>query len=61
MDHVGRNLYEAIPHDPHREVLRHEKMGALTAAMIEKGWLGNKAGQGFYKKVPDLKKVVKRL
>jgi 3-hydroxyacyl-CoA dehydrogenase len=50
MDHVGRNLYHAIPHDPHREVLRHEKMGALTSKMIEKGWLGNKTGQGFYKK-----------
>lgn len=50
MDHVGRNLYEAIPHDPHREVLKHEKMMALTQAMIEKGWLGNKTGQGFYKK-----------
>ena len=50
MDHVGRNLYEAITHDPHREVLRHEGMGALTTAMIEKGWLGNKTGQGFYRK-----------
>ena len=50
MDHVGRNLYDAIPHDPHREVLRHEKMGALTSKMIEEGWLGNKTGQGFYKK-----------
>jgi 3-hydroxyacyl-CoA dehydrogenase len=50
MEHVGRNLYDAIPHDPHREVLRHEKMGALTAAMVAKGWLGNKTGQGFYKK-----------
>ncbi len=50
LDHVGRNLYEAIPHDPHREVLRHEGLGALTTAMIEKGWLGNKSGQGFYRK-----------
>jgi 3-hydroxyacyl-CoA dehydrogenase len=50
MEHVGRNLYDAIPHDPYREVLRHEKMGALTATMVEKGWLGNKSGQGFYKR-----------
>lgn len=50
LGHVTRNLYAAIPHDPYREVLKHEKAGALTAAMIEKGWLGNKAGQGFYKK-----------
>jgi 3-hydroxyacyl-CoA dehydrogenase len=51
MDHVGRNLYEAIPHDPHREVLTHPKMVALTEEMIQRGWLGNKAGQGFYKRV----------
>ena len=50
MDHVGRNLYAAIPHDPHREVLKHEQLGDLTTTMIEKGWLGNKTGQGFYKK-----------
>jgi 3-hydroxyacyl-CoA dehydrogenase len=48
--HVSRNLYEAIPHDPHREVLMHEKTSALFAALIEKGWLGNKTGQGFYKR-----------
>jgi 3-hydroxyacyl-CoA dehydrogenase len=50
MAHVARNLYDAIPHDPHREVLKHAKMSQLTEAMIEKGWLGNKADQGFYKK-----------
>jgi 3-hydroxyacyl-CoA dehydrogenase len=48
--HVSRNLYDAIPHDPHREVLKHEKANAVVATMLEKGWLGNKAGQGFYKK-----------
>lgn len=50
MEHVGRNLYDAISHDPHREVLRHDKMAALTASLLDKGWLGNKTGQGFYKK-----------
>ncbi len=50
MEHVGRNLYDAIPHDPYREILRHEKIGALTGTMVDKGWLGNKTGQGFYKK-----------
>lgn len=50
MAHVSRNLYGAIPHDPHRGVLEHEKVTALIGAMVEKGWLGNKAGQGFYRK-----------
>ncbi len=51
LDHVGRNLYAAIPHDPHREILRHEKLARLTGVMIENNWLGNKTDQGFYKKV----------
>ncbi len=50
MAHVSTNLYDAIPHDPHREVLKNEKAMALVSAMIERGWLGNKAGQGFYKR-----------
>ncbi len=50
MAHVSTNLYDAIPHDPHREVLKHPKATALVEAMLERGWLGNKSGQGFYKK-----------
>jgi 3-hydroxyacyl-CoA dehydrogenase len=50
MAHVSNNLYEAIPHDPHRDVLVHPKTVDLVSKMIEKGWLGNKVGQGFYKK-----------
>ncbi|OGO20769.1 MAG: hypothetical protein A2Z14_19285 [Chloroflexi bacterium RBG_16_48_8] len=50
MAHVSNNLYEAIPHDPHREVLRNPKTMELVSKMLEKGWLGNKAEQGFYKK-----------
>ncbi len=49
--HVSQNLYELIPHDEYREVLRHPKAAALSAAMLERGWLGNKAGQGYYKPV----------
>jgi 3-hydroxyacyl-CoA dehydrogenase len=48
--HVSRNLYDAIPHDPYREVLKHEGAGDLIAEMLERGWLGNKVDQGFYKK-----------
>ncbi len=49
--HVGSNLYPAIEHDPNREVLQHAKNRALVEGMIERGWLGNKAGQGYYKRM----------
>lgn len=49
MGHVNRNLYDAIPHDPYREVLRGEKVTAVMGQMLENKWLGNKSGQGFYK------------
>ena len=48
---VGGNLYPAIPHDPYREELRDDKSSALIEAMLERKWLGNKTGQGFYKRV----------
>jgi 3-hydroxyacyl-CoA dehydrogenase len=48
---VGDNLYTAIPHDPYREELKHDKSSALIEAMLERKWLGNKTGQGFYKRV----------
>jgi 3-hydroxyacyl-CoA dehydrogenase len=51
MAHVGNNLYPAIAHDPHREVLKHDKMTAIVEAMLERKWLGNKTKQGFYKRV----------
>jgi 3-hydroxyacyl-CoA dehydrogenase len=44
---VGSNLYAAVPHDPWRDrflPLDFEKK------MIERKWLGDKTGQGFYKK-----------
>jgi 3-hydroxyacyl-CoA dehydrogenase len=47
--HVSGNLYDAIPHDPHREALRHERATVLISKMIDKGWLGNKTRQGFYR------------
>ena len=50
MAHVSGNLYDAITHDPYREVLRHEKMTAVVSVMLENGWLGNKTAQGFYKR-----------
>jgi 3-hydroxyacyl-CoA dehydrogenase len=48
---VCGNLYLAIPHDPYREELHHAKGLALINAMLERKWLGDKTGQGFYKRV----------
>jgi 3-hydroxyacyl-CoA dehydrogenase len=45
---VIRNLYKNIPDDESREVFR---VPALMEAMIQRGWLGEKTGSGFYKRV----------
>ena len=45
---VARNLYEAIPNDPAREILMHEKNAELSDKLLERGWLGRKTGRGFY-------------
>ena len=49
MAHVNRNLYEAVPQDAHREVLRPERTAVLMQTMLDNKWLGNKSRQGFYK------------
>src|SRR5262245_15676175 len=46
--HVVRNIYETAPNDESRE---RYKVPALVEEMIKRGWLGEKTGQGFYKKV----------
>lgn len=51
MGHVGANLYPALEADPWREVLRHPKTQAMVEGLVERGWLGNKSGQGFYRRV----------
>ena len=48
MTHVADNLYPAVPEDEGREDL---KAPALLHEMLQRGWLGNKSGQGFYKQV----------
>ena len=45
---VARNLYDAIPDDPARELLKHPKNSELSDALLERGWLGRKTGRGFY-------------
>jgi 3-hydroxyacyl-CoA dehydrogenase len=46
--HVTKNLYAAVPNDPFRE--RFQMQPFLTE-MIARGWLGEKRGQGCYKRV----------
>ena len=46
--HVVKNIYETAPHDESREMYR---VPALVEEMVKRGWLGDKTGQGFYKKV----------
>lgn len=51
-EHVGRNLAPAISHD--QQALRYlnsEPVNRLIHDMVERGWLGVKSKQGFYKEV----------
>jgi len=48
--HVMNNLYEAVPDDEMREYFAP---GEFMKQMMEKKWLGNKTGQGFYKRTKD--------
>ena len=51
MGHVNNNLYDLVPHDPYREILKAKKVTAVIGKMLDSKMLGNKSGQGFYKKV----------
>jgi 3-hydroxyacyl-CoA dehydrogenase len=46
--HVIRNLYENLDQDESRERFR---VPALLEEMMRRGWLGEKTGSGFYKRV----------
>ena len=46
--HVVRNIYDNAPDDESREVYR---VSPLVEEMVKRGWLGEKSGQGFYKRV----------
>jgi len=46
--HVVKNIYETAPDDESREKY---KVPALVEEMAKRKWLGDKTGQGFYKRV----------
>jgi 3-hydroxyacyl-CoA dehydrogenase len=51
-EHVGNNLAPEIPNDLHAlKYLNSARVNHLIHTMVEKGWLGNKVKQGFYKEV----------
>ena len=47
--HVARNLYDAIPDDPARDILKHSEVTELSNYMMENSMLGRKTNGGFYK------------
>src|ERR1700678_4075803 len=51
---VGTNLYHAVPEDPWRDRFL---MSDVQQKMLEKKWLGDKTGQGFYKRVGKEKEI----
>ena len=54
--HVGNNSYDLCPDDEERDVF---KLPAFMKDLVDKGFLGNKSKQGFYKKgVVDGKKQI---
>jgi 3-hydroxyacyl-CoA dehydrogenase len=46
--HVTKNLYDAAVDDPFRERF---KMEPYILEMVSRGWIGDKKGQGFFKRV----------
>lgn len=48
LSHVVRNLYQNAPHDERRETFR---LPAFVEQMLSRGWLGDKTGQGFFKRI----------
>jgi 3-hydroxyacyl-CoA dehydrogenase len=46
---VSQNLLPRIESDESRDLLKHPATARLIQTMVERGWLGNKSGTGFYK------------
>jgi 3-hydroxyacyl-CoA dehydrogenase len=52
LGHVAANLFERLTDEDERAVFR---LPPLVEALVARGWIGEKAGQGFYKKQgPDI-------
>ena len=47
---VGKNLYDLIPGDLSRDILRAPRLERLIGGLVERGRLGNKTKAGFYRK-----------
>ena len=47
LTHVVKNIYETAPNDESREAYR---VPAIGEEMAKRNWLGDKTGQGFYKR-----------
>jgi 3-hydroxyacyl-CoA dehydrogenase len=58
--HVANNLYHNAPDDEQRETFR---LPTVVQEIIKRGWLGEKSGQGFYKRIkgPDGASVIQEL
>jgi 3-hydroxyacyl-CoA dehydrogenase len=52
--HVTKNLFEAVPGDLWRDRF---VLPDFMVQMIERGWLGDKKGQGFYQRVGKQKEI----
>ncbi len=50
---VGENLYDLIPGDAERDILRGPLGLAVFGTLLKNNLLGSKSGQGFYKTVRD--------
>ncbi|MGH9779661.1 MAG: 3-hydroxyacyl-CoA dehydrogenase NAD-binding domain-containing protein, partial [Candidatus Acidiferrales bacterium] len=48
--HVVANLRENLPEDDRRDLFQ---LPGFVQKMLERGWLGDKSGQGFYKRVKE--------
>jgi 3-hydroxyacyl-CoA dehydrogenase len=55
LTHVIKNIYETAPNDESHD---RYKVPALLADMTARGWLGDKTGQGFYKKTKEGKREI---
>ena len=50
---VANNLHDLIPNDEYRDVLKSSAGTKVISSLLERGWLGRKSGQGFYKRGKD--------